>query len=62
MEKKMIIMRGLEGNSPTQLKGAQVFLEPYVQEILVFWWTVFWITMLVLLYNLFKAWKKNFKK
>ena len=60
MEKEYIITRGLEGNDPTQLKGVQIFLEPYVEYIIVFWWIVFFSTLGVLTYKLLKVfWEEN---
>ena len=63
MEKEYIITRGLEGNDPTQLKGVSIFLEPYVEYIIIFWWIVFFSTLGVLMYKLLKVfWEENVSK
>jgi hypothetical protein len=36
MEKKILITRNLEGNEITHLNDVQLFMKPYVEEIMFF--------------------------
>jgi hypothetical protein len=48
----IIVLKGLEGNDPTHLKGLQTFLEPQVDLIIIFWWTVFLIVISVVIFKM----------
>ncbi len=56
-EAPLLILKELEGNSPTQLYGLQSYLEPYATELMIFWWFIFLLTVLGVLYAGFKAQK-----
>ena len=45
-EKKYIVLKGLEGNPPAELNSVQLFLEPYVNYIIAFWW-ILWLGVLI---------------
>ena len=45
-EKKYIVLKGLEGNPPAELNAVQLFLEPYVNYIIAFWWILWWSVLI----------------
>ncbi len=50
-EKKYIITHpGLESHAPVEPHGLQVYVKPYMQEMILFWWIVFFATATVLMY------------
>jgi hypothetical protein len=46
-EYPMIVLEGLEGNDPSHLKGMQIYIEPYLDNIIIFWWVVFITTLFI---------------
>jgi hypothetical protein len=63
-EKKYIITHpAFEKHAPAELQGMQVYIKPYLQEMIIFWWFVFFCTSLVLL-SLFvkRVYTVHFKK
>ncbi len=45
---RYIVLRGLEGNAPTQFGALQEFLYPYLPSLITAWWCVFFGTILFL--------------
>ena len=48
-QQPIIVLEGLEGNQPTQLKGLQVPLAPHVDAFVLVWWTIFFLTLFVVI-------------
>lgn len=58
-DKKIIVIKGLEGNSPTSLSETQQFLLENIDIIKTFYWVLFLGIVLWVLY--FKFYKENRK-
>lgn len=43
----IFVVRGTEGNAPTQLKGMQIPLAPHLDALIALWWVVFAGTLVV---------------
>ena len=41
----------LEGNGVAVFTGAQVYMKPYVAEMMIFWWVVWGVTLAVVIYR-----------
>jgi len=44
-EDNLIILEGLEGNPPTTLNATQEALVPYLDSVVFFWWTVWFLVL-----------------
>lgn len=49
----VITLKGLEGNNPTDYSPFQLFLYPYLDQMIAFWWVCFAGALLVLLTRFF---------
>lgn len=50
-EKKYIITHPeLENHAPAEPHGLQVYVKPYMHEMILFWWVVFFATAAVLIW------------
>ena len=44
-----IVLKGLEGNAPTHLKGLQLYLAPHLELLLQIWQLVFFAVLMYML-------------
>lgn len=49
MDYKIITLKDLEGNDQISLSGLQNWLHPHSESIILFWWTLWILTLLFLL-------------
>ena len=54
MDKKIIVLKELQGNPEVQLYGLQKIMQPYVNEIKIFWWTLWFAVITFLIFKLAK--------
>jgi len=61
---ELLVLTGLEGNSPTTLNATQQVFVPYVDIIIILWWVV-WLLMffgMITKYIVIPLYKKYLKK
>ncbi len=51
----LIVLKGLEGNEPTHLGPMQSIMSPHADLIIMFWWSVFFITLSIATLRLLKS-------
>ena len=48
-ELPVVILEGLEGSEQVHLKGVQIHMAPFVDDIFIFWWGVFCLTLAIVI-------------
>ena len=55
----IIVLKGLEGNQPTQLYGIQNFIAPHYSLAQTQWWLIFAAVVAVLLFKFINRWNQR---
>ncbi len=55
----LIVLKQLAGNDPVTLYPIQIMMEPHVDLIIAAWTALWFTTLTIVLYKLFREWRKR---